>query len=242
MGSLGIEGDEDEQPQHMVELSAFSIGKSEVTQAQWRAVVQAARAAGDAETKELNDDPADSKGDELPVEQVSWWDVVRFANALSRLEGREPVYVLGADAETTGVLTRKPGANGFRLPTEAEWEYAARGGETHEFAGSADVKQVAWYEENSGTKSHPVCGKAPNAYGLCDMSGNVWEWTDDWYEPYSASPQQDPPGPAQRVERGGSFSSSAIRVRVANRGMWDAGKDEVNLGFRLAGPALTTSP
>jgi formylglycine-generating enzyme required for sulfatase activity len=154
-----------------------------------------------------------SCGPTCPVEQVSWDDVQAFIAKVSARDG----------------VT-------YRLPTEAEWEYAARGGAGFAYAGSSDLGSVGWFSDNAGSKTHPVCGKARNGYGLCDMTGNVWEWTADWDGGYASSAQTDPRGPASgslRVSRGGGWFLDAQYARVADR----YGRNPVNrydlLGFRL---------
>ena len=157
-----------------------------------------------------------AKGDSYPVEQVSWDDAQEFIEKLNALTGRT-----------------------FRLPTEAEWEYAARsGGRNEKFAGSDEVDSVAWYGRNSGESTHPVAGKQPNALGLYDMSGNVWEWCADWYDVdyYRSSPGRNPAGPSSgehRVLRGGSWSSYPSCARTAFRLRFSAGYRYYSLGFRL---------
>ncbi|GAB1448169.1 hypothetical protein MASR2M44_11750 [Bacteroidota bacterium] len=152
-----------------------------------------------------------------PVEQVSWNEAQKFIKKLNS-------------------LTRK----NYRLPTEAEWEYAARGGEQNDkYSGSDDIGAVAWYYayDNSGSKTHPVGQKQANGYGLKDMSGNVWEWCNDWYGDYSSNSQNNPQGPstgANRVYRGGSCYTYARSCRVSNRSSNSPDYRYGNLGFRLA--------
>jgi formylglycine-generating enzyme required for sulfatase activity len=175
MGSSN--GDRDERPAHRVRISrGFEMGKYEVTQAQWEAV--------------MGSNSSHFKGPNLPVENVSWDEVQDF---IQRLNGLSQRYT-------------------FRLPTEAEWEYACRAGTTGDYAGSLDA--MAWYGANSGNRTHPVGQKQPNAWGLYDMHGNVWEWCQDWYGSnyYEQSPGTDPQGPSSgsgRVVRGGSWGDSA---------------------------------
>ncbi len=155
-------------------------------------------------------------GSNYPVEQVSWNDCGQF---IDRLNGKSG------------------GQYKFRLPTEAEWEYACRsGGKPEKYAGGGDVDRVAWYNKNSGGRTHEVGTKSPNGLGIYDMSGNVWEWCDDWYAKYQAGSQKNPTGPAggsARVVRGGSWNSDARRVRCGLRN--SRGPDGRNdlLGFRL---------
>ncbi|MBQ2424495.1 MAG: formylglycine-generating enzyme family protein, partial [Alistipes sp.] len=193
-----------EKPTHSVTLSDYYIGKYEVTQAQWRAV--------------MGINPSRLKGDNLPVECVSWDDIQLFIHKLNEKTGKK-----------------------FRLPTEAEWEYAARGGSKskgYKYSGSNSLTEVAWCADNSGEKPHTVGGKRPNELGIYDMSGNVWEWCSDWRGEYSGSSQTNPKGASsgsRRVCRGGAFNSfSASYYRVSYRsGMSPNYRGQV-YGFRLA--------
>lgn len=187
---------------------AFLIGKYEVTQAQWRAV--------------MGNNPAKYKGADRPVEQVSWHDAMAFCEKLND-------------------YGYAPRGYKFSLPTEAQWEFAARGGNKskgYEYSGSNDINEVAWYDDNSGDKTHDVGTKKPNELGLYDMSGNVWEWCLDWRDGYGDEKEvTDPQGPQSgsfRVIRGGSWRYSARYCRVAHR--YNRGPDyrNFNLGFRLA--------
>ena len=197
-------GDDDEKPVHQVTLGDYYIGKYEVTQAQWKAVMG------------HSNNPSHFKGDNLPVENVSWNDAKMFISRLNRKTGKR-----------------------YSLPTEAEWEYAARGGnksEGMEYSGGG-IDYVGWYEGNSNSKTHPVGEKWENELGIYDMSGNVWEWCSDWYGSYSSSSQTDPKGPSSgsnRVNRGGCWYGSASYCRVANRDSDSPGYRLINLGFRLS--------
>ena len=152
-----------------------------------------------------------------PVEMVSWNDCQTFISKLNQLTGKT-----------------------FRLPTEAQWEYAARGGNKSKgyiYSGSNEIDEVAWYEYNSGGMTHPVQTKAPNELGIYDMTGNVYEWCTDWYGAYSSAAQTDPTGPAtgsDRVYRGGSWGSDATFCRVANRNNYTPTNSYFHLGLRLA--------
>jgi formylglycine-generating enzyme required for sulfatase activity len=227
MGSPGEVGMFGGQTAHQVTVSAFAICLTEVTQGQWEAV--------------MGSNPSDCRvgcGNDLPVQSVSWLDAVGYLNRLTELEGErlEPCY------EISGETVRWPNrqCTGYRLPTEAEWEYAARAGTTTRFSFGDDdsgLEAHAWYGTNSGGRVHPVGTKEPNAWRLRDVHGNVWEWVWDWYEPYSSEPASDPTGTQEgiiRVLRGGSFGvvpgylRSAFRVRL-----WP-GDRRWDYGFRCA--------
>ena len=179
--------DKDEKPAHQVTLTNdYYIGKYEVTQALWKAV--------------MGNNPSYFKGDDLPVEQVSWYDCQEFLSKLNKITGKN-----------------------FRLPTEAEWEFAARGGKKsrgYQYSGSNNFSDVAWYAVNSGCKTHAVGSKQANELGIYDMSGNVWEWCQDWYKGYSSSSQVNPTGAnsgSNRVFRGGSWFDAARSCRSSCR-------------------------
>ena len=169
-----------------------------------------------------------------PVENVSWNDAIAFCNKLSEREGLRPYYRSGAEEQS--------GGDGYRLPTEAEWEYACRAGSTTRYSfgdDAASLGEFAWYDGNSGSKTHPVGQKRPNAFGLYDMHGNVWEWCWDGYEEryYANSPTDDPLGPSQaavRVIRGGSWDNDPRDARSANRSRGTPGDRDDDLGFRVA--------
>ncbi len=164
----------------------------------------------------MGSNPSYFSGTNLPVEMVSWDDCQKFIKKLNRLTGKN-----------------------FRLPTEAEWEYAARGGQKsrgYKYAGSNTLSDVAWYADNSGGKTHPVKQKQANELGLYDMTGNVCEWCQDWYGSYSSNAQTNPTGPSSgsyRVARGGSWRYAASGCRVANRDSGSPGYRDYNLGFRV---------
>ena len=197
-------GDDHEKPAHKVTITKpFYLGKYEVTQEQWEAV--------------MGNNPSHFKGPKKPVEQVSWEDCQKFLGKLNAKVGS--------------------GASKFQLPSEAQWEYACRAGSTGKFCFGDDEKQLdehAWYGENSGNKTHSVGEKKPNAWGLYDMHGNVWEWCQDWYGAYRAEAVDDPSGDttgAYRVARGGGWRSVGRICQSAIRSVIGAGDD--NLGFRV---------
>ena len=192
-----------------------------------------------------------------PIEEVSWFDAVRFCNALSQAEGLAPAYRFeplaaggsgrplvqsvaqlgGADPLAFMEIIWLPEADGYRLPTEAEWEYAARAGGDSPYASAHTPESVAWYKGNAGNNTHPVAGKQPNAWGLYDMNGNVWEWVWDWYAPYPDGPVDDPTGPPagrDRITRGGSWVVPAKDTRIAPRRMHPPTLHCHGQGFRIA--------
>jgi len=219
---MGSNEEADEKPIHTVTVNDFYIGKYEVTQKEWKEV--------------MGKNPSNWKGDELPVERVSWYDAVEFCNKKSEKEGLQKCY-----SGSGKNITCNFNANGYRLPTEAEWEYAARGGNKsrdYTYSGSNSIGDVAWCSSNSGSKTHPVGKKQSNELGIYDMSGNVWEWCNDWYDSnyYSSSPRNNPPGASvgfRRVDRGGGWDGSAGYCRVADRSISNPGYSYINVGFRL---------
>ena len=171
----------------------------------------------------MGSNPSFFKGTSNPVESVNYDDCITFINQLNTL-----------------LKDQLPQGRKFRLPTEAEWEYAARGGNKSKgckYSGSNSISTVAWYYKNSGDKTHPVKQKASNELGLYDMSGNVYEWCSDWYDDYSSSPQNNPKGPgsgSNRVIRGGSWYSNEQNCRSANRSYIYPGYRGSTYGLRLA--------
>ena len=199
----GSDAFDDEKPVHSVTLSSFYIGKTEVTQALWETV--------------MGSNPSEFKGDDLPVDIVSWDDCQEFIRKLNDLTGQN-----------------------FRLPAEAEWEFACRGGNNsrgYKYSGNNYIDNVAWYTDNSGDKTHPVATKSPNELGIYDMSGNVWEWCSDWKGNYSSGAQVNPKGPCKgvsRVLRGGSWYDDARYCRSSFRHFSGPGFRGKLLGFRLS--------
>ncbi len=203
----------DELPVHEVCVDDFYMGKYEVTQGQWKRI--------------MGKNPSEEKscGDNCPVQNISWDEVQDFVRRLNKISA----------------------GSKYRLPTEAEFEYAQRsGGKNERYSGGNDVGRVAWYYENARDTSkteefhkiHPVGKKAPNGLGLYDMSGNVWEWTNDWYEStyYANSPRNNPTGPStgtMRTVRGGCASGYEQNMRVSRRDAYEPDYKFRSIGFRL---------
>jgi formylglycine-generating enzyme required for sulfatase activity len=206
MGSLDYDN---EGPVHEVHISAFQCMRFLVTRRLYKEL--------------MGKDPGwpEGEADDRPINNVSWYDAVRFCNRLSEQEGLTPCYRIDGND-----VSWEYAANGYRLPTEAEWEYACRAGTQTLWSfggGEKDLGRYAWYTGNSGNLPQPVGTRDPNPWGLYDMHGNVWEWCWDWYDAYSAESQTDPTGPLTgdwRVLRGGAFTFSAWGLRSAYRD-WD---------------------
>ena len=199
-------GFEDELPVHEVKLSDFYISTYEITQLEWETIMKS--------------NPSTFKGKTKPVENISWFDAIGFCNVLSEKEGLTPCYKIMRNNSVTCDWN----ANGYRLPTESEWEYAARGGNESKgfmFSGSNDPDEVGFYKNSSKGMTHPTGSKKPNELGIYDMSGNVWEWCWDWYM-YSYFPvlKANPTGVESGVERcrrGGSWAQISKSARSSNR-------------------------
>ena len=198
----GSDAKSNEKPTHQVTLSSYYIGKTEVTQALWEAV--------------MGSNPMISKGAKFPVGYVTWEDCQEFITKLNELTGKK-----------------------FRLPTEAEWEYAARGGNKskgYKYSGSNTINDVAWYKDNSKSLIQAVATKAPNELGIYDMSGNVEEWCSDRFGKYSSDSQSNPIGPdsgSYRVCRGGCYGDAAQYCRVSYRDLYNPASNSYHLGLRL---------
>ena len=218
---MGDEAEIDATP-HEVVLSPFYVDKNLVTQAEYERV--------------MGENPSRWKTGNNPVEQVRWSDAVRYCNKRSELEGLESCY----DLESWQCNFA---ANGYRLPTEAEWEYACRAGtKTAYYFGNSpsELSEHAWFEDNSGGRPHPVGGKLPNAWGLYDMHGNVWQWCNDFYQVdyYEQSPEKDPRGPKSgetKVVRGGAWKFSADSCRCGYRYNENPGYADVCFGYDIYG-------
>ena len=244
---MGSRNNEDnETPVHEVTLDGYYMLNTEVTQKLYRDV--------------MGTNVSHFKGEERPVEEVSWYDAIVFCNKLSVLAGLEPVYSLdgSTDTSTWGNIPRidaaesekarwnaiewNDRASGYRLPTEAEWEYAAKGGiySTKDtlYSGGDVIATVAWNADDPSGETHSVATKSPNVLGLFDMSGNVWEWVWDWYGNYHVSDSNNPKGATaditgRKMRRGGSINSDAVFCRIANRASSVPELRGVDLGFRI---------
>jgi formylglycine-generating enzyme required for sulfatase activity len=224
LGGKFMMGDKDEvdAPPHEVVVGSFSMDRHLVTQEQFQKVMGA--------------NPSRWKGEKNPVEQLRWSDAVKFCNKRSELEGLQPCYDLKA-------LKCDFEASGYRLPTEAEWEYACRAGTTTPYFfgdNPARLNDYAWFDKNSGGHPRPVGQKQPNPWGLHDMAGNVWEWCNDFYKVdyYQESPRENPKGPNEgqnKVLRGGAWRFSADNCRSGYRYNESPGYSDVCFGYDIYG-------
>jgi len=226
----------DEDQHHVTLTNNYWIGRTEVTQGLWKEVMKE------------NPSSYPACGSNCPVDNVTWCDAITFANKLSEIEGLDMAYTVPAGLKV-GLSDRACNAvsmdisvnwraNGYRLPSEAEWEYAARGNQQALlYSGGDSADTIGWHSFNSGRQSHRVCQKRSNAFGLCDMSGNVSEWVWDRYDRLPAQAVVNPKGSrvgTTRVVRGGSCRNEPRYLRVSNRGGFYPGQRYDSLGFRLA--------
>lgn len=220
----------DEQKQHEVKVNSFELNQLEVTVWEWKQYCKKTN------TK-LPKTPSWGWKDNYPITNVTWYDVIKYCNWLSKQDGLKPAYKFAGP-----LVVCDFNANGYRLPTEAEWEYAAKGGNKSKntfFAGSNDSNEVAWHAKNSDKRPHSVGTKLPNELGIHDMSGNVWEWCWDWYNKdyYKTEDGNNPKGPIRgekKSVRGGSWDSQESYLRTANRISTLPDVTNEFYGFRLA--------
>ncbi len=239
----------DDEDQHQVTLTRnFYLQRTEVTWAQWNAVRTWALTHGYTDLPTgRNGYNGDASG-QHPVTEVIWYAVLKWLNARSEMENLTPVYTVGGEVYRTGnhVPDWNMDADGYRLPTESEWEYACRAGTstafytgeiTTETGNDPNLAIAGWFNSNSGNNTHPVGQKQPNAWGLYDMHGNVWEWCWDYYGPYPSGPVVDPTGATEvagRVTRGGHFGSTPGYARAAYRNFFWPTFVRNDVGFRPA--------
>ncbi len=230
-GLIGWLGDS--IPPLVVTVSPFQLGHSETT---WWQYILFCTITGYPQPET----PGWGSDGDNPVVNVSWYDAVVYCNWRSQREGLRAAYTIdsvGRKQNEGWDVTLDSTANGFRLPTEAEWEYAARAGTDFEYAGDSLLEKVGWFYGNSGSRTRPVAQKKPNGRGLYDMSGNAWEWCYDRYGDYPPGPVKDYRGPdegSSRIPRGGSWGNDADSARVAYRGNYYPDYRFSNYGFRLA--------
>jgi formylglycine-generating enzyme required for sulfatase activity len=222
-----------DEVQHQVTVSSFYIGKYPVTQKEWFDVtgITIQQQIG---MSDFSFSKSYGEGDDYPIYCVNWYDAVEYCNKRSLKDGLTPVYTIKGTN-----ITWNRGANGYRLPTEAEWEYACRAGTTTPFYSGTTVTDAGWYSGNSGGRSHPVGEKQPNSWGLYDMHGNVWEWCWDRLGSYSTRSQTNPIGAtsgSSRVYRGGCFNEGLAGSCSSFRGgrsEYPSKRSAAN-GFRIA--------
>ena len=228
-GSASVNGNNKEQPDRKICLANFMIGKNDVTVGQFRRFTEATGYKTDAE-----------KGNGCTVLNGTSWKKLAGASwrdpGFQQDDSHPVVCVSWNDAQALAAWMNTLGSGRYRLPTEAEWEYSCHGGKREEYCGGGTIDAVAWYRDNAGRMTHPVGQKQANGFGVYDMSGNVWQWVQDWYGsdyPTGGNNPQGPPSGSMRVNRGGGWSCTPTLVRAAYRYVNLPGGRNSNLGFRL---------
>jgi formylglycine-generating enzyme required for sulfatase activity len=217
MGATAEQGSDsydDEKPTHTVTIDSYYIAECEVTQAQWEKIM--GRTISEQRDLRGTSSSLYGVGDDYPVYYVNYDDAKEFCTKLSQLTGKT-----------------------YSLPTEAQWEYAARGGnksEGYKYSGSSTIGSVSWYSGNAGSTAHPIKQKQPNELGLYDMSGNIYEWCSDWFGSYTSASQTNPTGVSSgtyRVMRGGSWQHAQTSSRVSDRGSYIPSTRGLDAGLRI---------
>jgi formylglycine-generating enzyme required for sulfatase activity len=228
--SENASAEDDEKKEHSVTLNSFKISKFEVTVWQWNEYLKANKL-------KPNKKPNWGWNDNYPINNITWNEAISYCNWLSKKEKLQPAYFKKGPNYVCDF-----NANGYRLPTEAEWEFAANGGKLskqYKYSGNNNAEKVAWYKQNSKNSPHIIGTKSPNELGIYDMSGNVWEWCNDWYSEsyYDVSPNNNPTGPEmgqKKVVRGGSWDSELNYLRPSNRICTIPTETHEFYGFRIA--------
>ena len=251
--NLGTVG-ENSMPVSAVTLSGFHIGRYPITQEEFYQVMGVNPSRFTLEERPLQ--AGETNALRRPVETVSWYSAIVFCNRLSVMEGLTPAYRINGSTDPAvwgdvpasrnsawDAVQIVPGSTGYRLPTEAQWEYAAKGGNNppagYTYSGGNNVNEVAWHSGNSNSRTREVGRLQPNVLGIYDMSGNVFEWCWDWWGSYTSGAKTDPTGPSagsNRVLRGGSWGDSASGTRSVDRDAYDPGHRGNVIGFRLVRP------
>ncbi len=239
MGNVLYGRNDDEKKEHTVIVDSFYISVTEITQEQWSRVM--GTSVSQLRDRGKSNWPIKGEGDDFPIYYVSWYDAIEFCNKLSVIDNLQPVYTI-----LNNKVTWDHQSNGYRLPTEAEWEYTAKGGPVQQgqekrYAGGDDLDTLGWYYKNSSSMNNEVGKKKQNNIGIFDMSGNVWEWCWDIYGAYSGEQQKNPFGADtgdKRVTRGGHWYGEPDGIPVFARNNESPDMIGLTSGFRIVKPAM----